>query len=213
MDTFRAASYLRVSTDRQNTEKFKHNIEDYAKAKGLGTVDHYEDTVSGVKNWRHRQIHNLILSPYYSDIIIPDLSRVSRSFSQTVEIIEEFKIKGKRLHLINESQIVDPEKNDMYQNMFLGLLGTVAQLERDMCSHRIKDALQELKRKGVKLGRPRSRVSKLDQYRDQIINLLDVGVKQVAIAKQFSVSEQTLSLWIKRNDIKNIVKNNQKTQE
>ncbi len=78
-----------------------------------------------------------------------------------------------------------------------------AEIEGDLISKRTKEALQAIKISGGQLGRPKGPgKSKLDVYRPEIAALLKNGSTQKFIATRYSVTEPTLSNWIKRNRIK-----------
>ena len=85
-------SYLRVSTIEQNNEKFKNEILKYSNDNELGTVYFIEEKISGTKNWKNRELGNLIFNMCEGGelIICSELSRISRSISQIYEIITEF---------------------------------------------------------------------------------------------------------------------------
>lgn len=68
-----------------------------------------------------------------------------------------------------------------------------AEIERDLISKRIKEALRAKKAAGVKLGRAKgSGKSKLDKYRPEIEALLATGSSQKFIANRYGTSEVNL---------------------
>jgi DNA invertase Pin-like site-specific DNA recombinase len=54
-------AYLRVSTVEQDLEKNKADILTFANNKDFGRVTFVEEKVSGMKNWKHRKIKQIIL--------------------------------------------------------------------------------------------------------------------------------------------------------
>jgi DNA invertase Pin-like site-specific DNA recombinase len=54
----KTVAYLRVSTADQNTEKNKGEILFFANEKKFGNVSFVEETISGKKSWKDREIKN-----------------------------------------------------------------------------------------------------------------------------------------------------------
>ena len=72
--------YVRVSTDKQETENQRYEVFKYANRKKLGNVEFVEETVSGRKSWKDRKLGNLIEEVQKGDIlIVTELSRLGRS--------------------------------------------------------------------------------------------------------------------------------------
>ncbi len=73
-----------------------------------------------------------------------------------------------------------------------------AEIERDLISQRMKEALRVRKEKGMKLGRPEGPgKSKLDKHRLKIEELLTCGSTQKSIAEKFRTTEANLHNWLK----------------
>ena len=63
------------------------------------------------------------------------------------------------------------------------IFALVAQIERDLISLRTIEALHAKKANGAKLGRPNGRgKSKLDEYQEEILKLVDLQVPKTIIA-------------------------------
>ncbi len=78
-----------------------------------------------------------------------------------------------------------------------------SEIERDLISHRTKEALRARKDKGIKLGRPKGPgKSKLDKFCPEIEALLENGSTQKFIANRYRTTEANLSNWIKKRGIK-----------
>lgn len=81
--------YLRVSTNFQDLEKNKADILRLANEKELGHVEWIEEKVSGVKDWKKRELGKVLAELEDGDmVIVPELSRLGRSTLQILEIVK-----------------------------------------------------------------------------------------------------------------------------
>lgn len=193
--------YLRVSTIDQNNNKFEAEILKFANERDLGKVEFIDEKISGTKDWRKRKLGELITLCSNGDVIIvPELSRLSRSISQIYEIITEFQKKGCTLYVLKQNMTIS-NKNDLTTKVMLSTFALVADLEREFISIRTKEALQSKKLNGVKLGRPKTKMGKckLDQYASEVIALYKTGSSFRWIADRYGVADATVSVWIKRH--------------
>lgn len=189
--------YLRVSTVRQEVDKNKYEVLEYANSKKMGAVKFYEDTISGTVKWQARQMGKIVEQLGKGDIlIVPELSRLARSISQIYEIVEAVRARGAELHIIKQSLIFSEGKNDMQTKVMLSTFALMAELERDFISIRTREALQAKKMQGVKLGRAKGSGLKLTEYKKEIERLLDNKVSVSAIARIYKVNRATVSKFI-----------------
>jgi DNA invertase Pin-like site-specific DNA recombinase len=196
----RVIGYLRVSTQDQDLEKNKADILALANSKGLGPVVWVVEKISGLKDWRKRELGKVIDSLNAGSwLITSEFSRLARSTLQILEILAELKKKNVNVYIVKNDQHV----NDSIQSkVFLHMMALFAEIERDLISARTKEALKARKASGVKLGRPKGHgKSKLDQYRPEIEALLKNGSTQRFIAKRYGCSEANLNNWLKKNNI------------
>ena len=56
----RTMSYLRVSTNEQDNQKFKHDVRAFANSKDFGRVQFIEEKITGKKSWKTRKIATMI---------------------------------------------------------------------------------------------------------------------------------------------------------
>ena len=82
-------SYLRVSTADQDNGKFKAQVLDFANTRNLGQVEFVCEEVSGKVPWEKRKIGEIIAKLGKGDnLIVPELSRLSRSLKDVLLILE-----------------------------------------------------------------------------------------------------------------------------
>lgn len=196
-------AYLRVSTDRQDTNNQKLGILDYCNNRNLTPLKFLEDTASGKIPWRERVIGSVFEKSAKGDnIIVSEVSRLGRSTLQVLEILEAAAQKGVSVHIAKDSMVMD---GSMQATITATILGLAAQIEREFISIRTKEALHKCKKDGVKLGRPKGQAEllKLDAFREDISGYLKKGINKRAIAKLIECSPSTLYQWLKRRHIKN----------
>jgi len=196
----RTIGYLRVSTSEQDMEKNKADILQLANAKKLGHVEWVEEKVSGVKDWKKRKLGKVFESLKKGDaVIVPELSRLGRSTLQILEIMKLAKERKIAVHAIKGGWSLN---GSIESKIVLTMFAMIAEIERDLISERTKEGLRARKTAGVKLGRPKGPgKSKLDQYRDEIIALVNNGSTKTFIAKKYGCSVQNLYNWMQKNRV------------
>lgn len=93
------------------------------------------------------------------ELVVTEVSRLSRSTQQLCKIIEAVQEKHIRLEIIG-SITIDCRNGELdpMTKAFLQMSGVFAELERNMISARVKSGMQNAKAKGSKIGRPESTV-------------------------------------------------------
>lgn len=138
--------YVRTSTGRQvlGLDEQTSRIHQYIQSRGDQLIDIISEQESGKKNSRPRLEFALSLCIRHGyTLLFTKLDRLSRE----VEFLFTLRNRGVKLRCIEL-----PELN----TLTLGIFGSVAQWERELISSRTKRGLNELKKKGVKLGSPQN---------------------------------------------------------
>ena len=196
-------SYLRVSTEYQETEKNKADVLKFANDRDFGRVHFVEEKVSGTKSWKERKIKRIIDELGDGDkLIVPELSRLGRSMLEIMEILALAKEKGIEIYDVKNGW----ELNGTIQSKVMALVFSIAaEIERDLISKRTIEGLRVARAKGKLLGRPRGPgKSKLDQFREEIISLIKTGSTQTYIARKYKTTQPNLYNWLKKNKLQNI---------
>lgn len=195
MTTF---SYLRVSTIDQDTEKNKLDILMFANSKKLGNVEFLEEKITSKIHYKERALGKLLEKMKQDDVlIVPELSRLARSVSQILEVINLCKQKEITLYSLKEG--FNSGDSGITSVITSTVFALVAQIERDLISQRTKEALHSKRASGVKLGRPKGKKgkSKLDAYKDTIIELNNLKVPKTQIARRFNTTVPNLYNYLK----------------
>lgn len=154
------AIYLRVSTAEQSTDSQRVAIESHLKTHNRANFVFYEDEgVSGVKQSRpalNRLLAEIELGQI-EVVITYSLSRLSRSVGHLLQMLEKFEANKIRFISVTENfDLATPAGK-----LLLNILGSIAQFEREIIVQRVKSGLEAAKKRGKKLGRPKTRNSQL----------------------------------------------------
>ena len=126
-------------------------------------------------------------------LLVSELSRLGRSLSQVIQIVETLVRRKIRFIAIKEAIEFDG-KQDLPTKVMIALFGLFAEVERDLISERTKEGLAAAKAKGKRLGRPKGALgtSRLDGKQQDIRALLGKDVSKASIAKILDVSRSAL---------------------
>jgi DNA invertase Pin-like site-specific DNA recombinase len=191
--------YIRVSTIRQDADNQRHEILEYTNQNHLHVHEFIEIEISSRKDKKQRRIEELMNMLQPGDIlIVSELSRLGRSTSEVIDIVNELIAIGIKFIAIKQGLSISGQ-HDMQTKVMVTMFSLFAELERDIISERTKAALAAKKASGKKLGKPKGTLqrSKLDPYRNQIIEFLKHGVAKAAIARMLGTSRTNLVNYIK----------------
>ena len=205
-----------VSTDKQDLDNQRHGVIEYARkqnwltrntdSQGDGLI-YYEDTASGKKSWRERDLGKLLDQAKKGDVLlVAEISRLARSTLQVLEILQEAARKEITVHVAKSNMVMDGSLNSKITAVVLGL---AAEIEREFISSRTTEALAKRRAAGLPLGRPKGAVSsekKLDKRKDEISELLLKNVHKTSIARIVGCSPATLYAWMENNGLSRFIK-------
>lgn len=194
----RVVGYLRVSTSKQEVEKNKAAIRELADEKGFGMPEWVEEVISTRVHWTKRKIGSLLEELEEGDkILVSEMSRLGRSMLEIMTILQICTDKKIEVHAVKGDWSLD---NTINSKIIAMAWSIAAEIERDLISKRTKESLRAVKAKGVKLGRKKG-VSKLDDRRGEIVQMLKEGRTQKYIAEIIGCTPATLSVWLKEHGI------------
>jgi DNA invertase Pin-like site-specific DNA recombinase len=198
-------AYLRASTDKQDLNNQKLEILEFARQRNLHIDDFVAITISSRKNSKQRRIDELLQKLQDSDtLIVTELSRLGRSTSEVIALVNE--LVQRKIRVIVIKQNLDIQQNhDMTSKVMITLFSLFAELERDLISLRTKEALAAKKAQGVTLGKPKGtlQASKFDANRTRIEELLSVGLSVRKIAAILGYSNHIgLNTYVKKRQIR-----------
>ncbi len=195
--------YIRVSTDVQNSENQRFEINRFCELKELVVHKWIEETISGTKKVEERRLGKLLKRMKKDDILIcSELSRLGRNLLMIMGVLNECMENDIQVWTIKDNYRLG---NDINSKVLAFAFGLSAEIERSLISQRTKEALARKRAEGVILGRPkgsRSKRTKLSGQEKRIQDLLDKKVSYSAIARILSVNRLTVSKFVKDNGLK-----------
>jgi DNA invertase Pin-like site-specific DNA recombinase len=176
--------YARVSSPSQNLNAQIDNL------KKVGCEKIFTDKVSGTK--KERVGWNELMGYIRSGdiLVITELSRMSRSLSHLLEIVDDLK----RRHVDLKSLRENIDTSTATGRAFLSIMGAVSQMELEIKAERAEAGRAAAKARGKSGGRPKIDPDKLEQARILYQNS-DKSARQVC--QLFGFSRRTLFSYIK----------------
>lgn len=183
-------AYARTSTNKQDL-----GIEVQLEAFGFYKPDViYKEQVSGRKEDR-KELNKALAELEEGDtLLIYRIDRLSRSMRQLINLEADLREKNINLKIINENI----DTHNMMGRLIFNILATFAEMENENTSLRTKSALQQAKKKGIKLGN--KYINK--EIEDKIVKMVNSGnYTYVDIADRCEVSLKTVYNVRKRNNV------------
>lgn len=176
--------YIRCSTALQNEDRQYKGLESY------GIEKFFEDKLSG-KDMNRPKLQELLEFIREGDVIyIWELSRISRSTKDLLDIAEIIQSKGAKLISVKESIVIGDESNPM-SKFITNVMIALYEMERETIVERTREGVAIAKQAGKYKGRkPREfDIGQLKEYKKKI----DDGEYTVTyVAKQLGITRSTL---------------------
>ncbi|WP_209732654.1 recombinase family protein [Methanococcus voltae] len=176
--------YARVSTKDQNLER---QVQDLKK---VGCEKIYLEKISGTIRNRPEFIKMFDSLSSNDIIIVTELTRISRSTKDLVEIVENCKSLNVEIKSLKESWL---DTSSAHGKLLFTIFAGLAQFERDLTSERTKNGLAVARARGRVGGRPKVDSNKLSMA----IKLYNSGEYSVSqISNITNVSKATLYRYL-----------------
>lgn len=153
----RVHGYGRVSTAEQGVSGLgldaqRQLVEQHATQRGWGPVCWSQDTASGA-SLQHRPALSQLLDLLDRDggvLIVAKLDRLSRSVGDLAALLDRAQTRGWTLVLLDTGVDTTTPAGGLVAHV----VAATAQYERELIAARTRDALQQARARGVRLGRP-----------------------------------------------------------
>ena len=179
--------YARVSSLEQRTDR---------QVTGISVDKVFEDKCSG-KDTNRPQLQACL--EYLRDgdtLVVHSIDRLARSLRDLLNIVQELLARKVSIRFIKEGMDFNGDNPNPTQDLYLNILGAVAEFERQM--------IRERQAEGIALARQRNAYDKVGRkclltptQIDEIKLRLANGEPLAPIAREYKVSRQTIYLHCK----------------
>ncbi len=190
--------YTRVSTELQNTENQKHEIQTFAKLQKIKVDKWVDEVISSRKSLKERQLGKLLKHLKKGDILIAsELSRLGRNLLEVMGILQQCLEKDCQIWTLKENYKLGA---DIQSKVLAFAFSLAAEIERQLISQRTKESLKRIKDEGKHLGRPFGfNYNKLDKKQEKIKELLSKSISKAEISRLIGCSWITLHRYIQKS--------------
>ena len=198
-----AVIYSRVSSqgDRQDTARQVRDLELLAKQRNLKVAKIYEEHISGAKKTHERPILSMCLEYCFANnveiLLISELSRLGRNVDDVLANVRLCKEKHLNVYFQKEQLSIfnDDGKEHPFLTIFIAVLGTCAEMERENIKFRLNSGKAKFIAEGGKVGRKpgyKKPDEKLQEEYAGVIKMLRKGYPVRIIAKSEGVGISTV---------------------
>ena len=209
----KAVIYSRVSSvgERQDTSRQIRDLELLAKQRNLIIEKTYEEHISGAKKTQDRPVLKECLDYCFTNdidiLLISELSRLGRNVDDVLANVRLCKEKHLNVYFQKEQLSIFNEdgKEHPFLTIFIAVLGTCAEMERENIKFRLNSGKAQYLARGGKVGRKQGYKKpdeKLQEEYAGVIKMLRKGYPVRMIAKSEGVGISTV-MRIKKKFIDN----------
>ena len=196
--------YARVSSvgDRQNTDRQVKDLTKYASQNNYAVQNTYEEHISGAKLTSERPVLQQCLQ-YCIDnkidtLLLSELSRLGRNSDEVLSNVRHCKQNKLNIYFQKENMSIfqSDGKPNPFLNIFISVLSTCAEMERENITFRLQSGLRNYKENGGKVGRKigyRKPTEKLKEEYASVLTLLRKGVSIRVVAQSCGVGVSTVA--------------------
>ncbi|HIX17844.1 MAG TPA: recombinase family protein [Candidatus Gemmiger faecavium] len=177
-------AYVRVSTVEQNEARQIEALKKYG-------IDKWFTEKVSAKDTNRPQLQAMLEFAREGDTVyIHDLSRLARSTSDLLKMVELLQAKG--VHLVSNKESIDTSTPT--GKLMLTMLGAIYEFERTNLLERQREGVAIAKSQGKYKGR---KEIKIDDFGAQYQRYLNRELSKVQLAKELNISRPTLDKLIR----------------
>ncbi len=180
MDMKTSVIYARVSSvgERQSTSRQVADLTQYATTNGMAVTEIFEEHISGaVKNEERPVLCECLdycIANGIHTLLISELSRLGRNVDEVLANVKRCKENNLNIYFQRENISIfqaDGSKNP-FLNIFISVLGTCAEMEREAIKFRLDSGLKRYREQGGKVGRKVGSVKTKDKKQEEYAKVL-----------------------------------------
>lgn len=199
----KAVIYARVSSvgDRQDTSRQIRDLDKYASDNSIDIVKTFEEHISGAKKTKDRPVLNECLQYCINNnvdiLLISELSRLGRNVDDVLANVQLCKKHHLNVYFQKEQlSIFNADgKEHPFLTIFVAVLGTCAEMERENIRYRLNSGKEKFIAEGGKVGRKEGYRKPDEKLREEyagVIKQLKKGYPIRMIAKNEGVGISTV---------------------
>ena len=191
-------AYIRVSTQLQNGEGQRFEIEHWCGKRGWSVDKWVVEKASGVSGLDKRTLGKTLRKMKSGDILVcTELSRLGRNMMMVMSILNQCSQKDISVFSIKDHF----ELSDSINSKILAFaFSLAAEIERNLISQRTREALAAKKEAGVRLGRPKGKTLQQKRFEQMLPEIMDAkrqGVPYKLLAEKAGIHRNTLYRYLK----------------
>ena len=180
MDMKTSVIYARVSSvgERQSTSRQVADLTQYATTNGMTINEIFEEHISGaVKNEERPVLCECLdycIANGIHTLLISELSRLGRNVDEVLANVKRCKDNNLNIYFQKENISIfqaDGSKNP-FLNIFVSVLGTCAEMEREAIKFRLDSGLKRYKDAGGKVGRKVGSIKTKEKKQEEYAKVL-----------------------------------------
>ena len=205
----KAAIYARVSSvgDRQDTTRQIRDLEKYAIDNSIDIVKTFEEHISGAKKTKDRPVLTECLDYCINNnvdiLLISELSRLGRNVDDVLANVQLCKEHHLNVYFQKEQLSIfnSDGKEHPFLTIFIAVLGTCAEMERENIKYRLNSGKEKYIAEGGKVGRKAGWTKSDEKLQEQyasVIKQLKKGYPIRLVAKSEGVGVSTVQRMKKK---------------
>lgn len=197
----KAAIYARVSSlnERQSTDRQVIDLRNYADRNNIEVVKVYEEHISGAKRNEERPVLceclDYCISSNVDILLISELSRLGRNVDEVLANVKKCKDNNLNIFFQKENLSIfqaDGTKNP-FLNIFISVLGTCAEMERENIKFRLNSGRAKYIAEGGKLGRKVGSVKSTEKKQEEYKHVLKELKKGTSVRRTAKLCDVSIS--------------------
>lgn len=195
----KAVIYARVSSDRQSTDRQVVDLNSYASKNDISVVKTFEEHISGAKRNEERPVLceclNYCVGNKIDILLISELSRLGRNVDEVLANVKFCKDNNLNIYFQKENLSIfqaDGTKNP-FLNIFISVLGTCAEMERENIKFRLQSGRAKFIADGGKLGRKEGYRKPKEQKETEYKNVIKELKRGTSIRKTAKLCDVSVS--------------------
>jgi len=200
MEKKQAIIYARVSTHKQDFERQKTELNQYAKKNGFEIVATFEEKISGKSKERveFQKMVSFAQTQNIHSVFCWELSRIGRNTIEVLTTIEELNSIGVNTYIHNLSlNTLESGKINLLTDFLLKILASVNDMESNQIKQRLTSGYIAHINKGGAVGRPLDTKESEDKFLEKHKEVIKMLKKNIPIRVIMQIT-QTSSATVQK---------------